>query len=106
LGDLKKEIEVMESDVEEKMDIMEWRRFKRICQGSVENNFIGSYVCLILFIDDSTQMYYAARVPNLNPLTQLIVITILYIFLRYLRQNFQLNLMQITVVQKNQETTI
>jgi len=42
------------------MDIMEWR----IPQESVENGVIGIYVCpLILFINNSTQIYYAAR-PN------------------------------------------
>jgi len=40
----------MESDAEEReMGIMELRRLKRICQGSVEISVIGSYVCLILF---------------------------------------------------------
>jgi len=94
-----KEIEVMKSDTKErKMDIMKWRRLNRIRQGSVENSVIGSYVCLILFIGDSTHIHYAARVPNLNSLAQLVVITILYFLFRYLRQYLQLNLMQITLV--------
>ena len=59
LADLKKEIEVMESDTKErKMGIMEWRRLNRIRQGSVENSVIGSYVRLsFFFIDDSTHIH-------------------------------------------------
>ena len=54
------------------------------------------------FIDNSTDIHYAARVPDLNSLAQLIVITILY-FLRHLRQNCQFNLMQITLVHSGLE---
>jgi len=51
LADLKKKIEAMQSGTEErKMGIREWRRLKRIPQGSVENGVIRNYVrSLILF---------------------------------------------------------
>lgn len=45
LADLKKRIEAMEPGSEErKMGVREWRRLKRIPQGSVENGVIRSYV--------------------------------------------------------------
>lgn len=47
LADLRKRIEAMEVGSEErKMGVREWRRLKRIPQGSVENGVIRSYVCL------------------------------------------------------------
>jgi len=52
------------SSKERKMGIMEWRRRQRILQGSVENGVTRIYACpLILFINNSTQIYYAVR-PN------------------------------------------
>lgn len=45
LADLKKKIEAMEQGSEErKMGVREWRRLKRIPQGSVENGVIRSYL--------------------------------------------------------------
>jgi ATP-dependent Lon protease len=45
LADLKRKIEAMEPGSEErKMGVREWRRLKRIPQGSVENGVIRSYV--------------------------------------------------------------
>jgi len=45
LADLKKRIEAAEVGSEErKMGVREWRRLKRIPQGSVENGVIRSYV--------------------------------------------------------------
>ncbi|KAF5353538.1 hypothetical protein D9756_008013 [Leucocoprinus leucothites] len=45
LADLKKKIEAMEPGSEErKMGVREWRRLKRIPQGSVENGVIRSYL--------------------------------------------------------------
>lgn len=57
LADLKKKIEAMQPGTEErKIGVREWRRLKRIPQGSVENGVIRSYVRpLIFFIDSSTQ---------------------------------------------------
>jgi len=56
LADLKRKIEAMQSGTDErKMGVREWRRLKRIPQGSVENGVIRSYVRpLILFIYNST----------------------------------------------------
>jgi ATP-dependent Lon protease len=49
LADLKKHIEAMQPGSEErKMGVREWRRLKRIPQGSVENGVIRSYVCPLL----------------------------------------------------------
>lgn len=46
MADLKRRIEAMEPGSEErKMGVREWRRLKRIPQGSVENGVIRSYVC-------------------------------------------------------------
>ena len=45
------------------------------------------YALSSLFIDNSTHIHRAARVVNLNSLAQLIIIIILYSFLRYPRQN-------------------
>ncbi len=48
LADLKRRIEAMEHGSEErKMGVREWRRLKRIPQGSVENGVIRSYVRLV-----------------------------------------------------------
>ena len=44
LADLKKKIEAMSGTEERKMGIREWRRLKRIPQGSVENGVIRNYV--------------------------------------------------------------
>jgi len=50
--------ELISGNEDRKMGIREWRRHQRIPQGSVEN---GIYVCpLVLFINNSTQIYYAA----------------------------------------------
>lgn len=49
LADLKRKIEAMEPGTEErKMGVREWRRLKRIPQGSVENGVIRSYVSCCL----------------------------------------------------------
>lgn len=46
MADLKRRIEVMQHGSEErKMGVREWRRLKRIPQGSVENGVIRTYVC-------------------------------------------------------------
>ena len=45
LADLRRRIEAMEIGSEErKMGVREWRRLKRIPQGSVENGVIRTYV--------------------------------------------------------------
>ena len=50
LADLKKRIEAMAHDSEErKMGVREWRRLKRIPAGSVENGVIRSYVSFLSF---------------------------------------------------------
>jgi ATP-dependent Lon protease len=49
MADLRKRIEAMEVGSEErKMGVREWRRLKRIPQGSVENGVIRTYVGLFL----------------------------------------------------------
>lgn len=49
MADLKKKIEAMQPGSEErKMGVREWRRLKRIPQGSVENGVIRSYVSAVL----------------------------------------------------------
>jgi ATP-dependent Lon protease len=49
LVDLKRRIEAMEQGSEErKVGVREWRRLKRIPQGSVENGVIRSYVSFLL----------------------------------------------------------
>jgi len=58
---------------------------KRISQGSVSSGTM--YALSSLFIDNSTHIHCAARVVDLNSLAQLIIIIILYSFLRYPRQN-------------------
>jgi ATP-dependent Lon protease len=51
MADLKRKIEAMELGSEErKMGVREWRRLKRIPQGSVENGVIRSYVCSDIFL--------------------------------------------------------
>ena len=51
MADLKRKIEAMEPGSEErKMGVREWRRLKRIPQGSVENGVIRSYVCFDIFL--------------------------------------------------------
>jgi len=51
MADLRRRIEAMEVGSEErKMGVREWRRLKRIPQGSVENGVIRTYVGLSLFI--------------------------------------------------------
>lgn len=51
MADLKKRIEAMAHDSEErKMGVREWRRLKRIPAGSVENGVIRSYVSFFLSI--------------------------------------------------------
>lgn len=48
---LRKKIEAMEPGSEErKMGVREWKRLKRIPQGSVENGVIRTYVCYIFCI--------------------------------------------------------
>ena len=50
MADLKRRIEAMEVGSEErKMGVREWRRLKRIPQGSVEHGVIRSYVRVSLF---------------------------------------------------------
>jgi len=52
LADLKKKIEAMQSGTEErKMGTREWRRLKRIPQGSVENGVIRNYVRPLIFLN-------------------------------------------------------
>ncbi len=47
MADLKRKIEAMAPGSEErKMGVREWRRLKRIPQGSVENGVIRNYVCV------------------------------------------------------------
>jgi ATP-dependent Lon protease len=50
MADLKRRIEAMEVGSEErKMGVREWRRLKRIPQGSVENGVIRSYVRVTIY---------------------------------------------------------
>ena len=68
-----------------KIGIREW--IKRIFQGSVGIGVMRSYACpLVLFINNSTHLQWAARVVNLSSLAQLINIIILYSLLCYSRQ--------------------
>lgn len=54
MADLKRKIEAMELGSEErKMGVREWRRLKRIPQGSVENGVIRSYVSSLSLLIDS-----------------------------------------------------
>jgi ATP-dependent Lon protease len=51
MADLRKKIEAMEQGSEErKMSVREWRRLKRIPQGSVEHGVIRTYVCLFPYL--------------------------------------------------------
>lgn len=72
LADLKKRIEAMEPGSEErKMGVREWRRLKRIPQGSVENGVIRSYVGASQnLIDSSLLMSCTARMANRHPLVK------------------------------------
>ncbi|KDQ24068.1 hypothetical protein PLEOSDRAFT_1048574 [Pleurotus ostreatus PC15] len=52
MADLKRKIEAMAPGSEErKMGVREWRRLKRIPQGSVENGVIRNYVCILINLD-------------------------------------------------------
>lgn len=50
MAEVKAKIEAMAKDSEErKMAVREWKRLKRIPQGSVEHGVIRNYVCLVLW---------------------------------------------------------
>jgi len=58
LANLKNKIEAMQFGMERKIGIREWRRFKRIFQGSVGIGVMRSYAYpLVLFINNSTHLH-------------------------------------------------
>lgn len=68
MADLKRRIEAMEPGSEErKMGVREWRRLKRIPQGSVENGVIRSYVRRCLFLPTNTLTFFLSS--NGSPLS-------------------------------------
>lgn len=68
MADLKRRIEAMEPGSEErKMGVREWRRLKRIPQGSVENGVIRSYVRRCLFLPTNTLTLFLSS--NGSPLS-------------------------------------
>jgi hypothetical protein len=73
LADLKRRIEAMAIGSEErKMGVREWRRLKRIPQGSVENGVIRTYVRLFLFPSYlSSPRVIAAGMAHFNSMAKL-----------------------------------
>lgn len=60
LADLRRKIEALEVGTEErKVGVREWRRLKRIPQGSVENGVIRSYVSIIWHIKSFYSSWYS-----------------------------------------------
>jgi len=70
--------------VPQMIGIGEWRRPKEFPKGALKMVSSGT-MCVLssLLIDNSTHIHCAARVVDLNSLAQLIIIIILYSFLRY-----------------------
>lgn len=73
MAELKRKIEAMAPGSEErKMGVREWRRLKRIPQGSVEHGVVRSYVRLSAFCIPLTfTNTYVARMVNFNTMAKL-----------------------------------
>ena len=77
MADIRTKIEAMAKDSEErKMAVREWRRLKRIPQGSVEHGVIRSYVCALSYSCISLELtqsaFVAARMAHSDSLAELI----------------------------------